>query len=97
MCKAKKWLATLGAILIVLFSTALLWAGPPGELDPRKPLDEGSWNGYCGSGSGTAQPPKETYNYYLLRFSPVGGFYLIRVSSPVAKASAPTAQKPVKY
>ena len=88
MCKAKKWLAMLGAVLILGVAIHSAFAGP-------KPLDEHPWNGYVvGGSSGVA--PQKFYTYYQIQFSPTGGFYLVRVSFSVAKAPATSAQQTVK-
>lgn len=93
MCKAKKRLAMLGAVLTLWASLQPLFAGPPPLLDPRGPLDENPWVGITGStGARAEKPPRQIYNFYLIQL-PTGGFYLLRVGLPETKAGAPPVQK----
>lgn len=81
MCKVKKWLAVLGAVLLVASLFQLLWAG-----EPIITTDEHPWVGITppGGGSGTAvNPPRKLVNsFYLVRVAPTGGFYVVKISWP---------------
>ncbi|MCI0331533.1 MAG: hypothetical protein L0196_11430 [candidate division Zixibacteria bacterium] len=87
----KKWLAVLGAVVLLVCTSQLLWGGGGGG-------DDHPWNEATGS-SGTSSSVTSTVNtqagypltrIYIVRPAPMGGFYLIRISLP-SDASAKTA------
>lgn len=88
----KKWLAVLGAMILVFFAIQLLWAG-----GGQGSGDEHPWVGATGSGtSSTVGPALRSgaevpgIRIYLVQPAPMGGFYLLRVnlsSGTSAKAS----------
>jgi len=91
----KKWLAILGAVVLLAGAVQLLWASGG---DKETGGDEHPWNGVTG-GSGTSTLVSPTVNtqsnspltrIYIVRPAPMGGFYLIRISLP-SGASAKTA------
>ena len=83
MCKLKKWLAVLAAAFLLFAAFEVLWADDPLPPNPKDPLDEHPWNGLIGGGSGTASSPvNKTFSFYLVRFAPDGGFYIMKISFP---------------
>ena len=83
MCKFKKWLAILGAAVLLFAAFEVLWADDPLPPSPTDPLDEHPWNGLIGGGSGVASSPaNKTYSFYLVQFGPYGQFYVVKISLP---------------
>ena len=82
----KKWLAILGAVVLMVCSFQLLW-GVGGD------GDENPWHGATGSGgtvttkgTGSAavnsRASSALIRVFIVRPAPMGGFYLIPVSLP---------------
>ncbi len=91
----KRWLAILGAVVLIACSFQLLWGGGgngDGEEYPWGTATGGGGTGSTGGtgnaaiGSRTSSPLKQIF---IVRPAPMGGFYLIRVSLP-SGASAKT-------
>lgn len=90
----KRWLAILGAVVLIACSFQLLWGGGGNE------GEEYPWGSVRGTGTtSTVGTGGATVNsrtgfpltrMYIVRPAPMGGFYLIRVSLP-SGASAKTA------
>jgi hypothetical protein len=89
----KRWLAMLGAVVLIVGTFQLLWGGGGGG-------DENPWHEATGSGtitpSGTGSATFDSRTVtplrriFIVRPAPMGGFYLIRVNLP-SNGSAKTA------
>lgn len=90
----KKWLAVLGAVVLIVCTSQLLWGtgGSGGG-------DEHPWNEATGGGSGgrsitgtsTGGTPTVTplKSVFILRPAPMGGFYIVRVNLPSNGSAKP--------
>lgn len=94
----KKWLAILGAVVLVACAVPLLWASGGGG----GPVDEYPWgannDGTGGTSSVTVQPPTSypLTRIYIVRRAPMGGFYLVRISlSPNGSTKATAGAKKI--
>ncbi len=88
----KKWLAILGAVVLVACAVPLLWATGGGG-----PVDEYPWgannDGTGGTSGVTVQPPinNPLTRIYIVRRAPMGGFYLMRISLPACASGKAAA------
>jgi hypothetical protein len=79
----KKWLAILGAVVLVACAVSTLWAIGGGG-----PVEEHPWGENTGGTGGTSgvtvQPPisNPLTRIYIVWPAPMGGFYLMRISLP---------------
>lgn len=91
----KRWLAIVGAVILIVFTSRLLWGGGGGG-------DENPWHATTGGGgtvtssntgstttsTRTATPLKRIF---IVRPAPMGGFYLMRIDLPSDRSAKTVA------
>jgi len=83
----KRWLAILGAVVLIVCTFQLLWGGGGNEGD-EYPWGNATGGGGTGStgGTGSAAVNSRTGSplrqIFIVRPAPMGGFYLIRINLP---------------
>jgi hypothetical protein len=82
----KKRLAILGAVLLVVFTSQLLWGGGEngsGEEHPWGQNTGGTGNtGNVGNSTSSSSTVSSFTQIFIVRPAPMGGFYILRVSLP---------------
>ena len=93
----KKWLAILGAVVLLVCTSQLLWGGNGDDDGEEYPWEQNSGGGGTGHTGGTGNASAQSNSssplkrIFIVRPAPMGGFYIMRIDLPSGASTKRTA------